>query len=95
MSAATSPAAGRVYGVQRVCAAWAFPRSTRASPAMRSQSMGFFLCGIALEPFWPAAKYSSTSPISVCCRFLNSVANFSIEVPVIAMAVKNSAWRSR
>lgn len=28
MSAITSPAAGRVYGVQRVCAAWAFPRAT-------------------------------------------------------------------
>lgn len=28
MSAVTSPAAGRVYGVQRVCAAWAFPRAT-------------------------------------------------------------------
>lgn len=28
MSAVTSPAAGRVYGVQRVCAAWAFPRAS-------------------------------------------------------------------
>ncbi len=28
MSAATSPAADRVYGVQRVCAAWAFPRAS-------------------------------------------------------------------
>ena len=28
MSALTSPAAGRVYGVQRVCAAWAFPRAS-------------------------------------------------------------------
>ena len=28
MSAIASPAAGRVYGVQRVCAAWAFPRAT-------------------------------------------------------------------
>lgn len=28
MSAATSPAAGRIDGVQRVCAAWAFPRAT-------------------------------------------------------------------
>lgn len=35
MSAATSPATGRVYGVQRVCAAWAFPRATyyAAAPA--------------------------------------------------------------
>lgn len=35
MSAITSPAAGRVYGVQRVCAAWAFPRATyyAANPA--------------------------------------------------------------
>ena len=40
MSALTSPAAGRVYGVQRVCAAWAFPRATYyaadpAAPASR------------------------------------------------------------
>ena len=28
MSAATSPTAGRVYGVQRMCAAWAFPRAS-------------------------------------------------------------------
>jgi putative transposase len=28
MSAVTSPAAGRIYGVQRVCAAWAFPRAS-------------------------------------------------------------------
>ncbi len=28
MSAATSPAADRVYGVQRFCAAWAVPRAS-------------------------------------------------------------------
>ena len=28
MSGVTSPAAGRVYGVQRVCAAWGFPRAS-------------------------------------------------------------------
>lgn len=28
MSAASSPSTGRVYGVQRVCAAWAFPRAS-------------------------------------------------------------------
>ena len=28
MSAVTSPAAGRVYGVQRVCNAWGFPRAS-------------------------------------------------------------------
>lgn len=28
MSAATSPASGRVYGVKRVCAVWAFPRAS-------------------------------------------------------------------
>lgn len=35
MSAATSPATGRVYGVQRVCLAWAFPRASyyAADPA--------------------------------------------------------------
>ncbi len=35
MSAVTSTATGRAYGVQRVCAAWAFPRATyyAANPA--------------------------------------------------------------
>jgi len=28
MSAVTSPTAGRIYGVQRVCAVWAFPRAS-------------------------------------------------------------------
>ena len=28
MSATTSAATGRVYGVQRVCAVWAYPRAT-------------------------------------------------------------------
>ena len=42
MSAATSPGAGLAYGVERVCAAWAFARSSfyamksrRATPADR------------------------------------------------------------
>ena len=35
MSAATSAVTGRAYGVQRVCAAWAFPRASyyAANPA--------------------------------------------------------------
>ena len=33
MSTATSIAARQVYGVQRVCAAWGFPRATFYAPA--------------------------------------------------------------
>ena len=37
---------------------WALARSTRASPVIRSLTIGFCLCGIADEPFWPAANGS-------------------------------------
>ena len=36
--------------------AWAYPRSMRASPVIRSEMIGLRLCGIALEPFWPVAE---------------------------------------
>ena len=39
-------------------AAWALPRSTRASPEIRSLLIGLRLCGIALEPFCPARNGS-------------------------------------
>src|SRR3954467_11033728 len=55
-------------------AAEAFPRSTRASPVMRSVTIGLRLWGMALEPFWPARKGSSTSRTSVRCRWRTSVA---------------------
>ena len=31
-------------------------RTTRASPQIRSATIGFRLCGIADEPFWPVAE---------------------------------------
>ena len=34
----------------------AAPRTTRASPQIRSETIGFRLCGIADEPFWPRAE---------------------------------------
>ena len=40
---------------------------------MRSDEIGLRLCGIALEPFWPARNGSWTSPISVCWRLRISV----------------------
>src|ERR1035441_7724245 len=58
-----------------------YPRSTRARPERRSAVIGFRLWGIADEPFWPVAKGSSTSPTSVRCRSLTSVARASIVVP--------------
>ena len=36
-----------------------FDRTTRDSPEIVSAEMGFLLCGIAEEPFWPGAKPSA------------------------------------
>ena len=74
---------------------WALPRSTRASPQIRSQTTGLRLCGIALEPFWPARNGSSTSRTSVRCRWRISVAKRSSPAPASAIADSSSAWRSR
>jgi hypothetical protein len=46
-------------------AAVALPRSTRASPQMRSVRTGLRLCGMALDPFCPSRNGSSTSLTSV------------------------------
>ena len=46
----------------------AAPRTTRASPQIRSATTGFRLCGIADEPFWPVPNGSSTSRTSVRAR---------------------------
>ena len=73
----------------------ALPRSTRAQPAMRSLRIGLRLCGMAEEPFWPLPNGSSASRTSVRCRWRTSVANFSMLAPTRAMAVRNSACRSR
>ena len=59
-------------------AAWAFPRSTRARPQMRSLTIGLRLCGIALEPFCcPERNGSSASRTSVRWRWRISVASRS------------------
>ena len=76
-------------------AAEALPRSTRASPVMRSLVIGLRLWGIALEPFWPARKGSSASRTSVRWRWRISVASRSRPAPASAMACSSSAWRSR
>ena len=55
------------------------PRISRAMPVTFSVSTGLRLCGIADEPFWPGAKYSSASATSLRCRCRISVARFSIE----------------
>ena len=47
----------------------ALARSTRARPQMRSHTIGFRLCGIADDPFWPAANGSNASRTSVRCRW--------------------------
>ena len=55
------------------------PRTTRASPQIRSETIGFRLCGIADEPFWPLPNGSSTSRTSVRARCRISSANRSSE----------------
>ena len=58
-------------------AAWTLDRTTRAKPQICSQVTGFRLCGIAEDPFWPAAKGSSASRTSVRCKCLISRAILS------------------
>ena len=60
-----------------------------ASPVKFSLRMGFFLCGIAEDPFCFLAKNSSTSNTSVLCKCLISVANLSIELAIIPNVEKN------
>ena len=54
-------------------------RTSRASPVRFSLRTGLRLCGMALEPFWPGAKYSSASSTSVRCRWRISIAMRSTE----------------
>ena len=61
-------------------------RTTRASPAIRSERMGFFLCGIALEPFWPEPNGSCSSRTSVRWPCRTSSATVSQTVAMIARA---------
>ena len=73
----------------------AFARTTRARPQIRSAVIGFRLCGIADDPFWPRANGSSTSRTSVRARCRISVANRSSDEASSASADSSSAWRSR
>ena len=70
-------------------------RTTRARPAIRSDRIGFFLCGIALEPFWPDPNASDSSRTSVRwpCRTSRAIA--SQTVAMIASADTHSLIESR
>ena len=70
-------------------------RTSRASPVRFSVSTGFRLCGIALDPFCPGAKYSSASSTSVRCRCRTSTASRSTELAITPSVAKNIACRSR
>ena len=73
----------------------AYPRTTRASPQILSATIGFRLCGIADEPFWPGPNGSSTSRTSVRARLRISSANRSSDEARSASAESSSACRSR
>src|SRR5215207_9907746 len=72
-----------------------YPRTIRAKPAIRSDRIGFFLCGIALEPFCPARNASDSSRTSVRCPCRTSSATASHTVTRIASAETHSAIPSR
>ena len=73
----------------------AFARTTRASPEMRSQTIGLRLCGIAEMPFWPTANGSSASRTSLRCRWRISTAKRSRPPAITASVASKVAWRSR
>ena len=58
---------------------------------MFSAEMGFFLWGMAEEPFWPLAKPSSTSSTSVRCRWRSSTHRRSMPPAMMAREVKKWA----
>jgi hypothetical protein len=62
---------------------------------MRSERIGFFLCGIALEPFWPEPNASDSSRTSVRCPCRTSRAIASQTVATIASAATHSLIESR
>ena len=69
-------------------AALAYERSRRAMPHRFSDRIGFFLCGIADEPFWPFPNASVASPTSVRCQWRMVIASRSTAVPSRASAMK-------
>ncbi len=72
-----------------------YDRTIRARPAIRSDMIGFFLCGIALEPFWPARNGSASSRTSVRWPCRTSSPTASQTVAMIASADTHSAIPSR
>ena len=50
-------------------------------PHRFSDRIGFFLCGIADEPFWPLPNASVASPTSVRCQWRTVTASRSTAVP--------------
>ena len=72
---------------------WA--RTMRAMPAMRSEMIGFFLCGMADEPFCPLPNGSCSSRTSVRwpCRTSSAIA--SQTVAMIDSADTHSVMPSR
>ena len=57
--------------------------------------MGFFLWGMADEPFCPLPKASAASPTSLRCRWRISTASRSIAPAMTPSTAKYIAWRSR
>ena len=75
-------------------AAKAFVRKSLASPLICSVTIGFFLCGIADDPFCPLLKFSSASRTSVLCRCRISIEIFSMVDATIAKVERYSDIRS-
>ena len=69
-------------------AAEAYERSSRAIPHRFSDRMGFFLWGIADEPFCPFPNASVASPTSVRCQWRTVSASRSTAVPMRDSAAK-------
>ena len=69
-------------------AAEAYDRSSRAIPHRFSERIGFFLCGIAEEPFCPLPNASVASPTSVRCQWRTVTASRSTAVPMRDSAAK-------
>ncbi len=64
-------------------------------PHRFSDRIGFFLWGMADEPFCPLPNASVASPTSVRCQCRTVSAIRSTAAPMRASAVKYAAWRSR
>ena len=65
-----------------------------AIPVIFSDKTGFFLWGIAEEPFCLSEKNSCTSRTSLLCKCLISIAKFSSDDAIIAITEKRYAYLS-